>query len=394
MRSERAIAKIVAVRAHLLSTPIPPEQRVESGAGRKLARQMCLIQVVTEDGLVGIGSPSGPYDLAILGRAVTDVLGPHLLGKDARDTEYLWHHLYHVEVARNLGHRGVGIAALSGIDMALWDLKGKMAGLPLYQLLGGRYHQDGVRVYASSIYWNLTPEQAASEAISVIEQGFRAVKVKVGRHPRQDLANLAAIRSAVGEEIEILVDANQSMTQLDALAFLRGLEDLGCYWFEEPLLVDDIAGHAELRRNRHRVRIASGENLYTRHSFREFVQAGALDVLQADVSRAGGISEVRKISDLAAVNHLDWNPHTFNDLITVVANLHLVTASPHQAMFEWDITYNRLMTDLADLRLEVEGGEVQAPDGPGLGLEIDWDFVHTHAWQGEPAIGDGHDMRG
>ena len=385
--------KITALNTHLINTPIPEAARVESGAGFKLNRQMCLLEIVTDEGVKGYGSPSGPYDLEVLRRILSDVIGPHLVGQDPSNIPYLWHKLYHGEVSRNLGHRSVGIAALSAVDIALWDLKGKVAGLPIYELLGGRYHIDGVRAYASSIYWDLSPDEATEQARGWLERGFGAFKLKVGRRWREDCVRLRCLREALGPETTILTDANQSLGRNDALSLLNVLEEVEAYWFEEPISVDDIEGHRLLRERRSAVRIATGENLYTRFSFADFVKREAVDVLQADASRVGGISEARLIAEMAAAHHLEWNPHTFNDIITVAANLHLVAASPHPAMFEWDITHNDLMTELADLTLELDGGRVRPPQGPGLGIEIDWDFVKAHRWQGEPAIGAGHGMR-
>lgn len=385
--------KIEAVRAYPIHVPLPEDARVESGAGLKLARQMCLVELRTDDGAVGIGSPSGPYDPGLLRRMVEDVIGPHLIGQDPGDLPYLWHRLYHGEVSRNLGHRGIGVAALSGVDIALWDLRGRALGVPVYQLLGGRYHVDGVRAYASSIYWDLEPAAAASQAQSWVEHGFTAVKLKIGRDWRRDVRNLQAIRAEVGNEVEVLVDANQALDRHSALRVLAELEELGCYWFEEPLSIDDVVGHRMLREARRGVRIATGENMYTRYAFTEMIRQSAVDVVQADAARAGGISEVGRIADLAACHGLEWVPHTFNDIITVAANLNLVAASPHVAMFEWDITHNALMTQLSDLTLELDGGRVHPPDGPGLGIEIDWEFVQAHPWEGQPQIGTGHGMR-
>jgi D-galactarolactone cycloisomerase len=385
--------KIESVTASPLHTEIPPDLRVESGAGLKLARQMVLVRITTDTGLVGYGSPSGPYDLEVVRRIVEDVIGPLLVGEPLRDHARLWHQTYKGEVSRNLGNRGVGVAALSGVDMALWDLRGKAAGVPLHELLGGLYHPDGVRSYASSIYWALTPEEAAAQARDWVDRGFTAVKLKVGREPRRDVDRVNAIREAIGDDADLLVDGNQSLSRSAALGMLPALEDAGVYWFEEPLDIDDVEGHALLRRAARAVRIATGENHYTVGAFQPFVQADAIDVLQADVSRAGGITEVREIASLARAHHLQWNPHTFNDILTVVANLHLVAASPHPAMFEWDVTYNELMTHLTSEPIEVVDGLLHPPSGPGLGVDIDEEFVAGHAWSGERSIGLGHGMR-
>jgi D-galactarolactone cycloisomerase len=385
--------KVHDIRVHPIHTEIPAHKRVESGAGLKLARQMCLIEIESADGLVGYGSPSGPYDLGVLTALIEGAIKPYLLSVDPGDIEQHWDRLYFGEISRNSGNRSVGMAALSGVDIALWDLKGKTLGVPLYDLLGGQFHSDGVRTYASSIYWDTTPQAAAEEATVLVDQGFRAVKLKVGRSFEHDAANISAISHSLDTGIELLIDANQSLDRIGANRLLAVAEDHGCYWFEEPLSIDDIEGHRQLREKRRIVRIATGENLYGRWAFTDFVRNEAIDVLQADVSRAGGITEVRKIADLASCHHLTWNPHTFNDLITVAANLHLVTASPQAAMFEWDITHNALMDDLADWTLDVYDGVVRAPDGPGLGLEIDMGFVKAHRWAGQPSIGAGHPGR-
>ena len=385
--------RITEVKAHALSTPIPEKLRVESGAGLKLNRQMILVEIRSDEGVVGVGSPSGPYDLAVLKRIIEDVIGPHLIGEDPGNINYLWSKIFHGEVSRNLGHRSIGIAAMSGIDIALWDLKGRAMNQPIFELLGGKFHTKGVRAYASSIYWDLTPDQAGEELAGWVEKGFSAAKLKVGRMPENDGANLRAMRKIVGTDIDILVDANQSLSRHGALSMLRVLDEVGCYWFEEPLSIDDIEGHRILRSQGSPVRIATGENMYTRNSFNDYMRQDAIDVLQADASRSGGITEVMGIAQTAASAHLSWNPHTFNDIITVAANLHLVTASPHTAMFEWDITHNDLMTKLGDYDLKLENGLVQPPTRPGLGFDIDWDFVAKHEWKGEPAIGAGHGMK-
>jgi D-galactarolactone cycloisomerase len=354
---------------------------------------MCLIRVRTDEGLEGFGSPSGPYDLGVLDRIVRYVLGPHLIGAELDRHANLWHLVFHGEVSRNLGRQGVGVAALSGIDMALWDLRGKAARVPVHELLGGLYHVNGVRVYASSIYWGLEPDVAARQAREWVDQGFTAVKLKVGREPRRDLVRVQAIRDEIGPDIDLMVDANQSLVRNDAMRMLVALEEAGVYWFEEPLDIADVEGHTLLRSARRTVRIATGENLYTCGAFLPFIRGNAVDVLQADVSRSGGITEVATIAGLARAHDLDWNPHTFNDALTVAANLQLVAASAHVAMFEWDVTFNELMTRLTRTPIQVVDGVLHPPNSPGLGVEIDEDYVEDHLWQGQPSTGPGVGMR-
>jgi D-galactarolactone cycloisomerase len=382
--------KITAVKTHIVHAPIPEEHRVRSGAGYKLARQAAFVEIQTEDGLSGIGPcsfGSASLDLRAAASMIDHAIAPMLIGEDAHRIDYLWDKVYYGSIVRVLGHRGIGVALLSGIDIALWDLKGKALNAPLYQLLGGAVHTP-VPAYASSIYW-APAEEAAELARGYVAEGFRAVKLKIGREDvRADIASLAAIRDAVSDDVDILVDANQCYTARLALRVGRELEQHGVLFFEEPLPIDDVAGH-KLLAERLDLRIATGENMYTRYGFLPFVEAGAIHVVQADASRTGGISEARRIFDLAAAFHLEAAPHTFSDALTVAASLHLVAASPNAFILEYDSTYNPLQTELVANPLVVRDGTVELPDGPGIGVEVDWEWVAAHPYNGELGIGAG-----
>jgi D-galactarolactone cycloisomerase len=241
--------------------------------------------------------------------------------------------------------------------------------------------------YASSIYW-LPPQEAAAQARAYVEQGFKAVKMKVGLDHRNDIASLEAIRAAVGWGVDIMVDANQCYSAHLALKVGRELDRHGVMFFEEPLPTDDVAGHALLAA-RLDTRIATGENMYTRFDFLPFIEQGAIHVVQADASRTGGITEAKRINELAAAHHLFAAPHTFSDVLTVAASLHLVAATPNAVILELDRTYNPLQTDLVTNPLDIHDGVVELPTGPGLGVEIDWDFVAAHPYRGEHGIGAG-----
>lgn len=381
--------KIVDVKTHLVHSPIPEAERVRSGAGLKLARQAAFLEIVTDDGLSGIGPcsfGSASLDLRAAASLVENTLAPMLVGEDAHRIQYLWDKIYYGVILRVHGHRGIGVALLSGVDIALWDLKGKALGAPLYDLLGGALH-DPVLAYASSIYWS-APEVAAAKARTYVDEGFRALKLKVGLDVRNDLDSLAAIRAEVGPEVDIMVDANQTYTPHLALKVGRELERQDVLFFEEPLTPDDVEGHRFLAQ-RLDVRIATGENIYTRWGFLPFVEAQAIHVVQADASRTGGISEAKRIFELAAVHHLAAAPHTFSDALTVAASLHLCATSPNAIILELDRTYNPLQTELVKNPLVVRDGYVELPRTPGLGLEIDWDFVADHPYDGELGIGTG-----
>lgn len=381
--------KIASVKTHIVHCPIPEHLRVRSGAGLKLARQSAFVEVTTDEGFTGIGPcsfGSASLDLAAAASLLDHAIAPMLIGEDAGAINFLWDKVYYGSITRVLGPRGIGVALLSGVDIALWDIKGKVAGLPIYELLGGGVHNP-VRAYASSIYW-LPPLEAAAVARDYVADGFSAVKMKVGLDYRNDIESLEAIRDAVGPSVDIMVDANQCYSRHLALKVGRELDKYDVLFFEEPLPTDDVDGHAFLA-ERLDTRVATGENMYTRWEFLPFIQKQAIHVVQADASRTGGITEAKRIFELAAAHHLYAAPHTFSDALTVAASLHLNASSPNATLLELDRTYNPLMTDLVKHPLHVHDGVVELPQTPGLGVEIDWDFVAAHPYHGEHGIGAG-----
>lgn len=374
---------ITDITPYLVHVGIPDGYRMQSGAGYRLARQMCLIEVSTDAGITGYGSCSGAYDLDVVSTIVNKVLQPEFIGRDPFQTERMWETLYYGSLVRTVGARGVGIAALSGIDIALWDIKGKALGIPLYQMFGG-VAQEAVQPYASSLPWHMEPRQAVEEAQRLAREGFNAVKLKIGDDMERELQVIEAVRDAL-PEMAILVDADMSYRVDSAIHMAREMEPYGIYWFEEPISIDDIEGHVRLAQSTD-IRIATGQNLYTRFPFRDFLAAQGIQVAQADVARAGGFTEVRKIAGMAAAFNALWAPHTSGDIITTVANLHLIAASANAPIVEMDVTWNPLMTDLAPDALHWKDGTLLPPDRPGLGLEINLDWVRAHPYNGEPNI--------
>ncbi len=381
--------KITGVKTHIVDVPIPEEHRVRSGAGYKLRRQAAFVEIATDEGIAGYGPcsfGSASLDLGSVASLCDNTFAQALVGEDASRIEHLWDKIYYGSIVRVHGPRSVGVAILSAIDIALWDLKGKALGVPVYELLGGAV-RDPQPLYVSSVYW-APPEQAAAQARAFVDEGFVAFKVKVGLDPSNDLESLRAIRDEVGYDVDMLVDANQCYTRHLALQVGRELERLGVLFFEEPLPVDDVDGHAFLA-DKLDVRIATGENMYTRWDFMPFFSARAIDVVQADGSRCGGISEAKKIADIAGGFHAHLIPHTFSDALTVVANLHVVAASANGPLLEYDRTYNPIQTALVTNPPRVHDSVIELPKGPGLGVDIDWDFVADHPYSGEIGIGAG-----
>lgn len=375
---------VISVDAVTVHAPIPPQKQVESGAGWKLARQATLVVVTDDEGHRGMASTSGPYDAAVV-HGLIDAVRPLLVGTDAPNTRRAWWRLWSGHLLRNAGRSGVAIAVQSALDTALWDLKARRLGVPVFDLLGGLSHPLGARAYASSLYWGLTPEVSVGQVQGLVEDGFSAVKFKVGRTPDIDVARVEAVRNEF-PELTILVDANQTCDRRTALRLLERWDELDVLWFEEPLDLLDFEGHALLRARSRQCLIAAGENYYTGDDVERALNAGAVDVVQADISRAGGVTEFQRIQALVETHHARWHPHTFNDAATVAVNLHGVLAHIGEPLFEWDITYNPLMTMPGAPVLEDGVVQVPQPTWPGFrprrrprlgqGLSMGWLRCH------------------
>lgn len=283
----------------------------------------------TESGLRGYGY-TGTHAHLPTDRLITDCIehtyGPLLLGEDANDVQGLWRKLYHFPPAQWVGRSGITQLALAAVDIALWDLKAKAAGLPLWKLLGGN-RPGGIEAYNTDGGWlNLGTEQVVENCRRFVGEGYRGVKIKIGSpNPNDDLRRIEAVRAAIGPDIKFMVDANGKWDLPTALNHARKFEDHDIYWFEEPLWYDDVEGHAALARAT-RTPVALGEQLYSLDAFAAFVKAGAVHYVQADVTRLGGITEWWQVADLALAHRLPVAPHAGD-----MGQIHLHTALAHPA---------------------------------------------------------------
>jgi D-galactarolactone cycloisomerase len=291
----------------------------------------------------------------------------------------VWDQAYVRGGHKEFGTRGIGVVALSGIDVALWDILGKLHGQPLYQLLGGKC-RDKVPVYATALYPE-KPSTVAKRARGFANQGFHGVKIKVGFDLDQDIEIVRAVRQELGRDFIVMTDANQGYTLDVGVNAAEAFADCGVFWLEEPLFADDVAGHARLRQAT-AVPLAVGENLHMCSAFENFVARHAVDFLQPDVARAGGITEINKIAALAARHRLPISFHTWGDAVALAASVHLSAAMPDCTMMELDYTYNPLRAELLRLPLEVESGFMVPPDKPGLGIQVDADALERFAFSG------------
>jgi D-galactarolactone cycloisomerase len=369
--------KITDIKTIRLRASIPPEGQVFSRSGVRNFRSTTLVQIETDDGFTGFGSCSGNGTL--IETIIAHVLRPLVIGMDPTNIDEIWEKAYFRGGVKEFGTRGVGVVALSGIDIALWDILGKVRRVPIYQLLGGKC-QDKVAVYATALYPE-EPANVAKKARAFAEQGFHGVKIKVGFDLAHDIEIVRAVRQELGKEFTIMTDANLGYTLPIALKAAEAFSECGVFWLEEPLFIEDVEGHATLR-EKGRVPIAVGENLHTCGAFRDFVISGAVDFLQPDVARVGGISEIRKVARLAADHKLALSFHTWGDAVALAASLHCSAALKECGVMELDYTYNPLRAELLTEPLEVKYGFLIPPDKPGLGVELDPEALKEFAFHG------------
>jgi len=369
--------KITDVQTIRLRAPIPTDGQVFSRSGVRSTRSTTLVRVDTDEGISGIGSASGNGELIEV--IVAKVIKPLLVGMDPTEIDTIWDKAYVRGGHKEFGTRGIGVVALSGVDMALWDILGKAHGVPLYQLLGGKC-RDKVPVYATALYPE-EPSKVARRARGFADQGFHGVKIKVGFDLDQDIRIVRAVREELGKDFIVMTDANQGYSVDVALKASDAFADCGAYWLEEPLFVEDIEGHAILR-EKSKTPIAVGENLHMCYAFENFIMRGAVDFIQPDVARAGGITEIRKITALAARHKVPVSFHTWGDGVALAASVHLSAALKDCIVMELDYTYNPLREELLREPFKVQNGFLIPPERPGLGIELNPNALERFAFSG------------
>lgn len=353
-------------------------------------REVLVVKVTTDEGIVGWGETSGPE----AGPLIRQMLAPLLVGQDPTNREDLWQRMYAGLVNRNTAI-GFAMTAISALDIALWDITGKATGLPVYQLMGGMVRPK-VAVYATGLYYmeNDFPHDLVAEATGYVEQGYKGMKMKVGGlSVAEDLERVAAIREAIGPDVHLMVDANQAYNAFTAIRLGEQLCEHDILWFEEPVPAHDLNAYLEVKAALP-MAIAGGENLHTRYAFREFLARRAYDIVQPDVVHVGGLTEVAKVAAMANAFGVQVNPHVWGSPIMTAATLHLCAALPpcpparnsqpyaQEPVMEFDQTPNPIRETLCVEPFEQRDGFVQVPTGPGLGIEVDEQAIERLA---EPA---------
>ena len=349
--------------------------------GKCTARVTSLVLVHTDTGHVGIGAAYSHPGMVHL--IVQEQLAPLLIGDDPTDVEALWQRMY--RLTRWYGRKGAAMSAIGAIDTACWDLRGKSLGKPVWQLLGGE--RPTCPAYASALLWK-SPAELAEEAARLVARGFRRVKMRLGYGGEVDRAAVRAVREAIGPNCDVMCDGSMRYSLEDAATLAAFLSENNVFWFEEPFEPEDIDSYVALR-SRVSVPLAAGENEFGLQGFRELIRAGALDIVQPDVSRCGGITEAKRVADLAQPAGLRVAPHTWSDAVAVTANAHLVASLPHGITVEVDQTGNPFIEDLLVEPLIVRDGQLSLSRAPGLGIELNPSVVERYRLQDPLHLPDG-----
>lgn len=364
--------KIAEVQTHILDHEL--ETAFESASMRFTRRQHILVEIVCDDGTTGWGECLGPV---LPNAAVVKACAPHLIGRDPLDTEIIWQTLYHL--MRDQGQRGLAVTGLSGIDIALWDIKGKHFGVPVSVLLGGRL-RESVRAYATGSFRRDGVDRVtdnAEECAGHIAAGFHAVKIKIGFDPKEDLEVIAAVRDAIGPDARLMVDANHGYDVLEAIEVGKTAARYDVDWFEEPVIPEQLSAYRAVRAGQP-IPVAGGETWHGRFAFKEPLETRCVDIAQPDLCGTGGFTEMRRVADLAALSGVRLVPHVWGTAVQIAASLQFMASllpdpprpKPLEPILEFDRTPNPFRQAIVQTPIEHEKGVVRIPDGPGLGIEI------------------------
>jgi len=369
--------RITDIKATLLR--LPEVQRIGDGC-----QCVLILEVLTDEGISGIGEVhTNPLAAkAILDSPVYSVsaegMRSLLIGEDPRDIGRLWDKMN--RHSQTYGRRGLAMHVISGIDIALWDILGKLAGLPLYRLLGGA-RKTQHKAYASDLA-QPSLEATLERAKKHKAAGYRAMKFgwgDLGGDIGEDVRRVAAIRNAVGDEVDIMLDMGFEVPLEDAIHLGRALADHGVYFLEEPLAPDDLEGFARLTAVSP-TPIATGEKETTLRPYRDLMERGGLRIVQPDIARVGGISETLRIAALAEARGVRVIPHCWSTDILVAATLHVISTLRDSPYLEYNATDNPLRTDLLTEPIRPRDGIVLVPEKPGLGIELAQETVERYRW--------------
>lgn len=369
--------RITDIRAFPTSFPIPPENRVALGIGTAIKRDAVVVKVTTAGGLVGWGESHHGRAHTAVAKLIETTLKQLVLGMDAADVVGVWRRIYDKQLASHGMGAGTCLA-MSGIDCALWDIRGKAAAMPLYRLLGGS--RRPLPAYAGGVSLGFQPPaELLAELGKHLDAGYKAVKLRVGDRPKRDLERIRAVRKAVGDELVILTDANTGYSVEDVRQVMPGMDELNVAWLEEPFPAHDHRSY-RLARGFGRTPLAAGENHYTRYEFNRVIEDGSITILQPDLSKTGGLTETLRIAAMASAYKLPVHPHSSMTGLNHAISIHFLAAIDNGGYFEADVSRsNKFRDELCSPACEWDGkGTVLPLERPGLGVEVDEAFLLKH----------------
>ena len=385
--------KITSIKSHVLRYEL--EKELGYSQQYYKYRTTHLVEIETDEGITGWGECFGPGNIALANKFIVEkVIQPLIKGEDPTNKEYIWHKVYNL--LRDSGQKGMPIQALSGVDIALWDILSKKAKLPLYQLVGGKTN-DKIPVYG---YGMMLQKKSVSELIELFkdeakkikEKKFKAMKMKIGLGPTEDLKLVKAVREEIGKDFKLMVDANHAYNINDAMYVGKGLDEMDIYWFEEPVAPEDYDGYKKLKDNL-KTNIAGGEVEFTKYGWNQLIKNRCIDIAQPEVCGLGGITEYLKVSALAQSNFVPIINHVWGSALSVAVNLHLLTSMPDmpgglfpsKPMLEFDTTSkNIFITDLAEEKFSIldqvknNDGFASPLEAIGIGINPNKDFIKKY----------------
>ncbi len=357
-------------------------------------RKWTILRVHTDEGLVGLGEATYSQKEPVVCAAV-EHMKKDLIGEDPARIEYLWHKVWRISSHTGIWrmHGPIWMSAMSGIDQALWDIKGKVANMSVVDLLGGRF-RDAVEVYTH--FYGATPEESGRMAKEKVDQGYTALKsgTRAGSNrmfdqysddgnPGETAEHYAAAREAVGPDVKLLIDCHGRFTVAACIRLARALEPYDLYVFEDPVPPEDLAAYPKVR-HAISIPVMGSERLNTKSHYRQLLELDGIDVAQPDLMYAGGITEVRKIAAIADTYHVPISPHNTKGSVGIIAACHLMASLPNVAPMEF-VTGIDWRDEITTEPLKVENSAIVLPDGPGFGIELDMDGVEKHRWNaGDP----------
>ena len=374
--------KITGIKAYPLVQPL---EKMSFGFSQGWigSRQTTIVIITTDEGIEGVGESFGPA--TAIAAAIEDYCAPMVIGRDPFYSSPIWDRVY--GYLRANSQKGILVEALSAIDIALWDIKGKVVGLPIYKLLGGGY-RDRAKVYATGLYRPDVEnpiEVLVEEALGYKKDGFLAIKLKIGHvSPEEDLKIIKTIREAIGYDLKLMVDANCAYDATEAIKLAKEMEKYDIYWFEEPVPPEDIEGSLEVKNNT-TIRITTGESEFTHYGFQQLINRRAADILQPDICCAGGFTEIQKILAMATAANIQCIPHVWGTNVAISAALQFhaiipytpIKANPPEPFFEYDRSPNPLREGTTHEKFVIKDGYIDIPQKPGLGITLASDFISS-----------------